>query len=186
MSTDTGFSAGGDISNDFVAPQQPIASEQQQADYFGFGGSERFTFPDGLTWVEFKIMNEGAKSRFQSAVQRDLIIERSSGNARTSVDPAVERHQLIEASLTAWNLKTRRTAGGPLEDVAFNAEGRRKFLTNLDPKIIEELEKDIRKANPWLRNELSVADIDEQIDQLQDAREEARKREEGEDSSSNK
>lgn len=151
-----------------------------QHDYFAFGSTERVILPDGVSYVEFDVMNEGAKSRFQKDVQRDLIIERGSGNARTKVDPSVERHALLMASIKGWNLKRGN------RPIHFEPRALRDFLEMADPKVIEVIELAIRKANPWLNSELSVKDIDEQIDQLKELREEAVKREAGEASSSSK
>lgn len=151
-----------------------------QHDYFAFGSVEKIILPDGVSYVEFDTMNEGAKSRFQKDVQRDLIIERGSGNARTKVDPSVERHALLMASIKGWNLKRGN------RPIHFDTRALRDFLEFADPKVIELIELAIRKANPWLVSELSVADIDEQIDQLKELREEAVKREAGEASSSSR
>lgn len=164
--------------------EQPVFENEParaQLDYFGFAAEETFYFPDGVTWIKFKVMNEGAKSKFQRETQRDLVIERGSGNARTKMDPAAQRHALIEASITDWNLVRGGrpfpfSKGRPLAD----------FLELSDPKLIEDLEKAIRKANPWLLDEMSVEDIDREIDNLKEMREVAEKREQGEASSASR
>lgn len=171
MTTDTGYTEG----------TAPVS--QPQADYFGFGGTEKFVFPDGVTFIEFNIMNEGQKSRFQRETNRDLTISRQ-GDARVKTDPAGDRHALISASCTDWNL-IRSTPDGP-RPLPFNPTNLRDFLTNTNPKLVEDLEVKIRKANPWMQGELSVKEIDEQIDELKKMREEAEEREAGESSSSSK
>ena len=85
-----------------------------------------------------------------------------------------ERHELIKACVVGWNL----TRGG--QPVPFNQVNLNDFLTLTDPTIVEGLEKAIRKANPWLLGEMSVADIDKEISNLQEMREVAAKREAGE------
>lgn len=167
------------MSEAYTPDSEPQAPAQH--DYFGFQRRERFVFPDGLTWIEFEVMNEGKKAKFQRDTQRDLVIERGSGNARAKIDPAATRHALIEASVVDWNL-TRNGRPYP-----YNAgQALRDFLTLADPVVIEDLEKAIRKANPWLLDEMSVEDIDREIDNLKEMREVAERRERGEASSANK
>jgi len=157
---------------------------QKQVDYFGFAETSRYTFPDGVTFFELKAMNEGEKSKFQKMTQRDLVLEKGSGNARFKMDPATERHELIKASVVGWNLMRNGTP------VPFEQTGRANplndFLELANPKVVEEIELAIRKLNPWLLNDMSVEDIDKQIEELQDLRKVAVEREAGEASSSNK
>lgn len=162
------------------APEQEFSAGGQQVDYFGIPSKQRHIFPDGISYVEFQPMNEGAKAKFQKATSRDLIIERQSGNARTSVDPATERHELLLASIVDWNLKRGQNT------INFSDRALRDFLQLGDPKIIEDIEKSIRKANPWLLNDLSVEDIDKEIENLKELRVEAEKAAAEKDSSSSK
>src|SRR6478736_8155092 len=94
MSTDTGYQPDFDTQQD----------ESGQEDYFGFDRTERYDFPDGKSWIEFKPMNEGAKKAFQDKTSKDLVLERNSGNARMSVLQGSERHELIKSSVCGWNL----------------------------------------------------------------------------------
>jgi len=161
-------------------------STPAQADYFGFASTERFLLPDGVSFIEYRIMNEGKKAQFQKMTSRDLVIEGKTGNARTRMDPAQERHELIRQSVIGWNLKRRRSANGPLEDVPFNNSTLGQFLQDANPKLVEDLELAIRKSNPWLLNELTVEQIDAQMDELRELREAAVERERGEASSASK
>lgn len=151
-----------------------------QQEYFGFGGEEKFYLPDGISYIAFRIMNEGRKSSFQKDVKRDLTIERSTGNARTAVDPSVERHALIISSCTDWNL----LRGGRV--IEFSERNVRIFLQDADPKIVEDLETAIRKANPWLMGDVTLEDIDKSIEELKKQREEKIEALRGESSSSSK
>lgn len=151
-----------------------------QSDYFGFASQEKFFFPDGVTYLEFDIMNEGKKSKFQKLTQRDLVLERQSGNARMKVDPSLERHALIRESVTGWNLLRNGV------DVPYTERNLKDFLELANPKLIEDIEIAIRKANPWLMEEMKVEDIDREIENLQKLRETAVEREAGEASSSSK
>lgn len=149
-------------------------TESPQQDYFGFSAPQKFMFPDGVTYIEFTKMSEGAKKAFQDKTSKDLVLERTSGNARMTVLQGTERWELIEASVTGWNLLRN---GVPFPYSRVNLHD---FLSLADPELVEELEKAIRKANPWLLAEMSVEDIDKEIRNLQEMREVAEKREAGE------
>jgi hypothetical protein len=151
-------------------------STGQQQDYFGFQRGEKFTFPDGVTYIEIQALNEGKKKEFQDKVSKDLVLEQRTGNARMSVLQGTERHELIKAACVDWNLKRGDTL------VPFNKINLNDFLTLGDPKIIENLEKAIRKLNPWLMADMKSEDIQREIDNLQEMLEEAKKREAGEGS----
>ena len=148
-------------------------------DYFGFQSRERFTFPDGRQWLEFSIMNEGQKAKFQKKTSRDLTIQRG-GDARVRMDPAEERHELIRASVVDWNVYR----GG--QPVPFSRRNLDDFLELANPKLVEDIEKAIRKANPWLMSDMKSEDIEREIENLKEMLEVAREREAGESSSSSK
>lgn len=151
--------------------------EQAPVDYFGFQSSEKFYLPDGKQYIEFQIMNEGAKARFQKLTSRDLVINRNQ-DARVKVDPASERHALIRESVTGWNMYR---AGSP---VRFGDRELKDFLELANPKIIEDLEKAIRKANPWLLQDMEPEDIKREIENLEEMLKVAEERKRGEASSS--
>lgn len=174
MSTETVEHIGSEV--DF----QETASASVQQDYFGFQQRERYYLPDGVSFFELEAMNEGMKSKFQRMTQRDLVLEKGSGNARLKVDPGGERHELIKASVKGWNL-TRNGVPQP-----FGPRALQDFLELANPKIVEGLELAIRKLNPWLLADATVEEIDKQIEELQELRVEAVKREEGEASSSSR
>lgn len=157
---------------------EPVV-EQAPADYFGFQATETFTLPDGKQFIEFSIMNEGQKAKFQKMTSRDLVIQRNQ-DARMKMDPANERHELIRSSVTGWNLYR----GG--QPIPFTERNMKDFLELADPRIIEGLEKAIRKANPWLLSEMKSDDIREEIKNLEEMLEVALERERGEASSSSK
>lgn len=156
------------------------ADQQVYDDYFGFASSEKWYLPDGKQYFEFEVMNEGKKSKFQKKTQRDVVLERQSGNARMKMDAAQERHELIKESVIGWNLY-RGGQAVPFTDRALN-----DWLSLTNPKLVEGLEKAIRKANPWLLAEMTVEDIDKEIENLQEMRKVAEERELGEGSSSSR
>lgn len=178
--TDPGFLNAGDANSDSGF------SGSQYDDYWGFATSERWYFPDGVSYVDFSPMNEGDKSKYQKLTSRDLVLERTSGNARMKVDPSTERHELIKSSVTGWNLQRRDNSTGNMTHVPFTSRDLDRWLQVANPKLVEDLEAAIRKANPWLVADLSVEDIDKEIENLKQLRDEAAKRSAGESSSSSK
>lgn len=165
-------------------PFDKAETEPQFTDYFGFKATEKFYLPDGKTYIEFDVMNEGAKARFQKLTSRDLRVQRTTGDALLKMDPGAERHALISESVTGWNLMRRAPKGeARWEHAPFDKSNLNRFLDSADPRIIEDLEKEIRKANPWLMDEMSVEDIDKEISNLQELREKAVEREAGKSAS---
>lgn len=166
-------------------PQEPtFASEAgvggqqtdapKQADYFGFRSTEKFMFPDGITWIEIRRMNEGEKKEFQDKTSSDMVLERKSGDARVTMKQGTQRHELLKASIVDWNL-VREGRPVPCQRVQIG-----DFLTLADPRLIEDLEKAVRKINPWLMAEMTVEDIEREIGNLEEMLEIAKKREAGE------
>lgn len=164
--------------SDYEVVEEPSIPVQQ--DYFGFGKRFKFYLPDGVTYIEYKEMTEGDRAKFQSLTSRDMTLERRSGNARIAVNPAEERHALIKSAVSNWNLKR----AGRVCD--FSLRMLDDFLQLADPAIIDSLEEEIRKANPWLTSDMTVEDIDKEIENLQEMREEVIKRKEGESVSRSK
>jgi hypothetical protein len=155
-------------------PEDTMLDDAPQVDYFGFSKDTKFWFPDHKTYLILQAMNEGAKKKFQKLTQRDLVLERTSGNARMRVDAATERHEMIRESVKEWNLVRGDTP------VPLNERNMKDFLELADPTLIEEIEKAIRKLNPWMLAEMTVEDIDREIANLQDMRKVAEERERGE------
>jgi len=148
-------------------------------DYWGVSETRRYTLPDGKQWIEFKIMDEGDKTKFQKMTNSDLIVQRS-GDSRIKIDPARERHELIKNSVTNWNLQQKDPVGGGWSPAPFSIRSVEMWLEKAPPKIVEDLELEIRKANPWMQADMSVDEIDKEIERLQDLRKLARERELGE------
>lgn len=154
------------------------------ADYWGFSDTENHFLPDGKQYFIIQRMNEGAKAKYQREIRSDITIQRSTGDAKMKADPATERHALLKACVVGWNLKARDERSGQVIDVPFSISTGQynfeKWLSVADPRWVEELEKQCRKLNPWLLQEMKVEDIDKEIENLKEMREEAVKREAGE------
>lgn len=149
-------------------------------DYWGFAQTDKFYFPDGQQYIEFQVMNEGQKSMYQKNINRDIKINRRSGDATIQSDVAQERNALITSSVTGWHM---RQGNG---FVAFDKRIFGTWLAQANPKLVEALEQAIRKANPWLQGDMTVEDIDEEIDRLREMREELVKEQQGKETSRNK
>lgn len=162
----------------FAPEAQQGGDNVETTDYFGFSRTDLFYMPGSNRrfWIEIKPMNEGEKKNFQDKTSRDMVVERGSGNARMTVLQGTERHELIRSCIVNWNL---HRAGEP---VPCDPRNIGDFLTLADPMIVEELEKAIRKLNPWLLADMKVEDIDKEIENLQDMRKLAVQREAGEGS----
>lgn len=134
--------------------------EVVQEDYFGFEESHTTYLPDGVSYVQHRTLNEGARKLYQKSVNRDVRIQKTTQDAILSVNPADERHALIRAALTGWNL----TRGG--QPVPFSARTVDDFLEKAAPSIVDLIEKAIRAANPWLTADATLEDLLKEREEL--------------------
>ena len=159
-------------------------SGELYVDYWGTDETHRHVLPDGKQWFEFKIMDEGARTRFQKLTNSDLTVMRDN-TAKVKMDPAAERHTLIKESVTDWNLM-QKYPDGSFQAAPFSKQGLSQWLEKAPPKIVDELEFAIRKANPWMQADMSVEEIDKEVDRLLDLRKDVEARKLGESSSESK
>lgn len=160
-------------------------TDNVEVDYFGFTESGRVTLPDGKQWIEFKVMNEGERTRFQQKTNRDVVVARTTGDARMKMDPATERHELLKTSITNWHLLRKDPKKGDWYPLPFTQNELAVFLEKAPPTIINLIEKEIRKANPWLMSEMSADDIRKEISDLTELLEVKEREEQGKPASSN-
>ncbi len=140
-------------------------------DYFDFDDTRRVTLPDGKSWVEIQVLNEGARRKYLNTTNRDVTIERASGNAKMRVASGDDRHALLGQAIVDWDLYTKNPKTNAIEPIRYNEQNLRRFLDNSSPTIIDMIEKEVRKDNPWLIAEVEIEDIDAQIAELQELRE---------------
>lgn len=159
------------------APDNPAVISVQQ-DYFGFGASQKFMFPDGVTYISFTIMNEGQRKEFQKKTNRDIKFNQATRDASIKADPAEERWTLITTSCSGWNL-VRREPNGEMQQLMFNKKLLEQWLQVADPRLVDDLELAIRKANPWMQDEMSVEDVDKEIERLTELRATLQERDKG-------
>lgn len=146
------------------APGNPLVGNIQD-DYFGFESRDRYTFPDGVTYIEFEVMNEGKKKDYQQRTNRPIEIARGGG-AKVSMDIANERWVLIKTVVTSWNLSKRGQHG--MVEVPFNQHALEQWLNFANPRHVEELQLAIQRANPWLSGDMTSEQIQEEIDRLRE------------------
>lgn len=148
--------------------------ERRQMSYFGFEERHTLTLPDDISWIEHQTLNEGARRRYLNEVNRDIRLQRSTGDAIMKMQAGDEKHALLESAIVGWNLVDE--SGNP---VPFNKGNLQKFLSKASPKIVDLIEKDVRKHNAWLMAEMSVEDIQKQIDELEEMKAAKQRDEEG-------
>jgi len=146
-------------------------------DYFACNEQFRCYLPDGKQYVVHQTLNEGARRQFLNATNREVKLHRKTGDASLKMAAGDEKHALLESAIVDWHIFK---AGKPL---AFSKDSPgstlSQFLTAAPPSVIDLIEKDIRKHNPWLQAEMSVEDIDEEIKSLQEMREQKVREQEG-------
>ena len=152
----------------FSAPNEPVFE-----DYFSFVETFTYVFPDGHQSITFSTMNEGMRSKYQVATNRDIRVDAKTKDVRLKADVAADRHQLI--LMSAVDYKIRR--GGQWVPFDTKRTHLRDLLEYANPKIVDDIEKLIREKNPWLTDDLTVEAIDAEIERLQELREAAVRRE---------
>jgi hypothetical protein len=144
-----------------------------QEDYFAFDLTERVDLPDGVSYVDIKVLNEGARRKYLNSVNREVKLQKATGDAVMQLATGDERKAILESSICGWNLMR---AGQP---VPFSAGTVREFLDRANPKLIDLIEKEVRRINPWLNAEITVEEIDKQIEELNELRDQKLKEQEG-------
>jgi hypothetical protein len=160
------------IESELIAQGQPI-TEEVYDDYFGFEDTDRVKLPDGKSWVEFAVMNEGQRRQYLNAQNRKVTIRKGSGDAEMELAPGDDKYNLLKLTIKNWNL---RRGGQP---VTFNKHELDRFLNGADPKVIDLIHREVTLAHPWLLDQMTVEDIDTEIDNLKKMREVVEKNEAG-------
>jgi len=156
--------------------------EAIQEDYFGFDETYTVKLPDGKSWIAHSALNEGARRKYMNSQNRELKVQKVTGDAIMKIASGEERLALLQQAITGWNLVTKNKKTGEIEPIVFNLPNLNKFLDSASPAIIDLIEKDVRNRNSWLMGDVTVEDIDKQIEELQEMREKKVKEAEGNDS----
>ncbi|URG17390.1 TMP chaperone [Rhodococcus phage Mbo2] len=148
------------------------------ADYWGFDEQHKWFFPDGKQYIVWRPMTEGDRARYQKATNHSVTISRASGDAKMGIDPAGDRQALLDVSVKDWFVYKD---GNPVP-FASKSTGFAAWLKNANPKFVEDLERTIRRGNPWMQAEMKPEEIRKEIDRLEEQFEEASRREAAEKS----
>lgn len=150
-----------------------------EIDYFGFASEEKWYFPgqdklpkEHKQYLLIKKMNEGDKAKYQRKTNKDIRIQRTTGDARMSVDAVEERHELIRISVVGARVKMRDHTGKLRFDDKKPDIVVRNLLDNGDPDVVQQLERFIRDLNPWMRTDMSIEEIDKEIARLEEIKKE--------------
>lgn len=161
-------------------------------DYFGFDEREQWFFPDRKQWIEFKKLTEGDRAKYLKATKSDVHLNQKSGEARIPFDQSQDRKQLLLHSITNWHLvhiapgqpgQPRKVTPIPFTANRTNGGELGQWIDRANPAILMQLEKAIRKANPWMLNEMSAEQIRKEIDDLSELLKAAEDREANEKNS---
>lgn len=163
-------------------------------DYYDFDERDRWYFPDGKQYIEFKKLNEGERAKYLKATRSDVHLNQRSGEARIPFDQSNDRRELLLHSITNWHIVRREIVGGAptFVPIAFPVQSNSKggvlaqWIDRANPAILGQLEKAIRMANPWLLNDMSSEQIRKEITDLEELLKAAEEREAAEGNSSSK
>lgn len=174
------------------AAPQPVPDVT--AEYGNYWGTEEeFTYylPDGKQFFTIKPLDEGGKVLFQKMTNKGIRVNQRTQDAHLDIDPASERHTLIKNSVINYQLMvpvidpaTKQITGW--SNHPYSKRGLEQWLDKANPKVVQDLEFFIRKQNPWMQENMTVEEIDTEIDRLIELKKAAQEREAGEAASANK
>jgi hypothetical protein len=140
-------------------------------DFWGTSGETTHYLPDNKQYFTIKKMNEGDRARYQFESGMQMTSMRKTGDTKIDINQAKDREALAVASIKGWFLVKDGV------QVPFNTNALREWIKVADPKLLDKLLMAIRKFNPFLQEDLSVKEIDEQMQELRELRDIAAKRE---------
>lgn len=152
---------------------EPEPFESGQEDYFAFDETFTVELPDGKSFVECKALNEGGRRKYLAAVNRDVRLQRATQDVIMKMSPGEERQALLMESIVGWNLVSK---GRPISCTDAN---KRSFLDKANPKLLDTIEMEVRKHNSWLQADMTVEDLQKEIDRLTELRDQKIADEEG-------
>lgn len=156
-----------------LAATGPVAEEEEQidfGDYFGFDERHRYVMPDNRQWIEFKVLDEGGIALYHKILDRDVTVEKSTGNARIRINQVQERHALLQVACVDWYMVQKQKDGSRLPVRFNNAPGGAfmQWMLKANPVIVADLYEQVQKVNPSLlpANQDTIEAIDKQIEEL--------------------
>lgn len=153
--------------------------EHTQEDYFGFDEQHSVTLPDGRSYILHQTLNEGARRKYMNQQNREVKLQKVTGDAILKMATGEERLALLTSAISGWNLVRKNPKTGDIEPVPFNERNLKEFLEKANPKVVDLIDTDVRKHNPWLTADVTIEDIDKQIAELEEMKENKIKEDEG-------
>lgn len=166
-----------------LEPVNPVPpTEGQQVDYFGVDVEEKVFLPDKVSYVIVQELNEGERRKYLNKTNKDIRLERQTGDAHLRMATGDERFYLLQSAIVGWNLVSFNKKTNEMQALPFNRQNLDRFLEETRPKVLDKVEEKVREMNPWLLPaEITVETIDEQINDLKAMREKILERDEGKD-----
>lgn len=151
---------------ELVAQGKPTVADKPM-NFYGFGSStEQFMLPDGIQYLEYKILNSGERNEFEQKTQRRISVHQASKKMDMNLDPVKEREVLLSLSVVGWHL-FKPNKDGELVPHPFSKPALNEFLRVIDPAIVVDLEQTVRKANKWMMGDSVLEDLYEQREALE-------------------
>ena len=157
----TAMSQAGERTEDYIEP-----------DYFGSDDSYQVALPGSrVQFVVIKVFTEGDRRKYLDRTNRDLKMTKT-GEATLKTTPGSDRYELLKIAILDWHVVRQGQV------IPFGGQALEKFLTETSPRVVDHIVKEINKHEPWLLAEMTVEDIEKEIEDLQEMLE-VRKKEEG-------
>lgn len=151
-----------------------------QVDYFGVDVTDKYIFPDDKTFIEFKKLMEGERKQIQdTSSTRHVALNRQTQDMKLNMASGTDRWNLLKKAVVGWNLVQKDPASNNMLPVPFSSANFEKWLEKADPSLVDALEKEIRKLNPWLSGDVTQEDIDRARADLDEQERMLREREAG-------
>lgn len=142
---------------DGIVTEEPVI-----IDYFAQDAPSKVMLPDGVQYVLVRKFNEGERRKYMNATNRDVRIQKVTGDALMNMKPGDERKAKLETAITGWHLYRSG------QELPYNDRNKREMLDLFPPAVIDKIDKEISLLNPWMLNEMSSEDIEKEIADLQE------------------
>lgn len=146
------------------------STDAEYGDYFGFDLRHKYVMPDGRQWIEFRVLDEGGIAQYHTILDRDVTVEKMTGNARIRINQVQERHALLRVACVDWFMVQRDRTGKQLPVKFNNAPGGAfmQWMLHANPEIVADLYEAVQKVNPALlpANQDTIEAIDKQVEEL--------------------
>jgi hypothetical protein len=138
--------------------------DKQYVDYFAEPETHRYYLPDGKQYFDYQELREGGKALYEKATNKDIRVQRATGDARLAVDPATQRQVMIRLSVVDVLVFQRG------ERLEFNKDKPGKFweivFERFPAKLVQDLYEDIQKVNTWLAADDDLEALKEERERL--------------------